>query len=55
MPKKPGTNPKGEFAFFNVVYEDRHRSVAATSMPRPVRGIDPAWLERIPPPTSAKL
>jgi hypothetical protein len=22
MPKKPGTNPKGEFAFFNVVYED---------------------------------
>jgi len=20
MPKKPGTNPKGEFAFFNVVY-----------------------------------
>lgn len=20
--KKPGTNPKGEFAFFNVVYED---------------------------------
>jgi hypothetical protein len=22
MPKRPGTNPKGEFAFFNVVYED---------------------------------
>ena len=22
MPKKPGTNPKGEFAFFNVVYVD---------------------------------
>ena len=22
MPKKPGTNPKGEFVFFNVVYED---------------------------------
>jgi hypothetical protein len=22
MPKKPGTNLKGEFAFFNVVYED---------------------------------
>src|ERR1700755_1977270 len=22
MPKKPGTNPKGEFAFFNVFYED---------------------------------
>jgi hypothetical protein len=22
MPKKPGTNPKGEFAFFNVLYED---------------------------------
>ena len=22
MPKKPGTNPKGEFAFFNVSYED---------------------------------
>jgi hypothetical protein len=22
MPKKPGTNPKGEFAFFNVTYED---------------------------------
>ena len=22
MPKKPGTNPNGEFAFFNVTYED---------------------------------
>jgi hypothetical protein len=22
MAKKPGANPKGEFAFFNVVYED---------------------------------
>jgi hypothetical protein len=22
MPKKPGTTPKGEFAFFNVTYED---------------------------------
>ncbi len=22
MPKKPGTNPKGEFAFFNILYED---------------------------------
>ncbi len=22
MAKRPGTNPKGEFAFFNVVYED---------------------------------
>jgi hypothetical protein len=22
MPKKPGTNPKNEFVFFNVVYED---------------------------------
>ncbi len=22
MPKKPGTNPKGEFAFFNITYED---------------------------------
>jgi hypothetical protein len=22
MPKKPGTNPKGEFAFFDVIYED---------------------------------
>jgi hypothetical protein len=22
MAKKPGTHPKGEFAFFNVVYED---------------------------------
>ncbi len=22
MAKKPGTNPKGEFAFFNVFYED---------------------------------
>lgn len=22
MPKKPGTNPKGEFVFFNVEYED---------------------------------
>jgi hypothetical protein len=25
MPKKPGTNPKGEFAFFDVVYEDDSR------------------------------
>ena len=25
MPKKPGTNPKGEFAFFDVVYEDGSR------------------------------
>ena len=22
MPKKPGTKPKGEFVFFDVVYED---------------------------------
>ena len=22
MPKKPGTNPKGEFVFFDVMYED---------------------------------
>jgi hypothetical protein len=22
MPKKPGTNPRGEFEFFDVVYED---------------------------------
>jgi hypothetical protein len=22
MAKKPGTNPKGQFAFFDVVYED---------------------------------
>ena len=22
MPKKPGTNPKNEFVFFNVLYED---------------------------------
>ncbi len=22
MAKKPGSNPKGEFAFFNIVYED---------------------------------
>ena len=22
MAKRPGTNPKGEFVFFNVVYED---------------------------------
>ena len=27
MAKKPGTNPKGEFVFFDVVYEDdSHRS-----------------------------
>ena len=25
MPKKPGTNSKGEFAFFNIVYEDGSR------------------------------
>jgi hypothetical protein len=33
MAKKPGTNPKGEFAIFNVVYEDgsqrSHRRVPA--------------------------
>ena len=33
MPKKPGTNPKNEFVFFNVVYEDgslrSHRRVPA--------------------------
>ncbi|HUL89831.1 MAG TPA: hypothetical protein VLU23_16840 [Pseudolabrys sp.] len=22
MPKKPGTNPKGEYVFFDVIYED---------------------------------
>jgi hypothetical protein len=22
MPKKPGTNPKNEFVFFDVIYED---------------------------------
>ena len=22
MPKKPGSNPKGEFVFFDVIYED---------------------------------
>src|SRR6516162_7500759 len=33
MPKKPGTNPKGEFALFNVVYEDNSvRSNAACPM-----------------------
>jgi hypothetical protein len=25
MAKKPGTNPKGEFVFFDVVYEDGSR------------------------------
>ena len=25
MPKKPGTNPKNEFVFFDVVYEDGSR------------------------------
>ena len=26
MAKKPGTNPKGEFAFFDVVYKDGSQS-----------------------------
>jgi hypothetical protein len=25
MPKKPGTNPKNEFVFFDVIYEDGSR------------------------------
>jgi hypothetical protein len=33
MAKKPGTNPKGEFVFFDVIYEDgsqrSHRRVPA--------------------------
>jgi hypothetical protein len=32
--QKSGTNPKGEFAFFNVVYEDdSQRSIAPASTP----------------------
>ena len=36
MAKKPGTNPKGEFVFFDVVYEDgsqrSNRRVPATAL-----------------------
>ena len=32
MAKKPGTNPKGEFAFFNVVYEDDSQRSKATAL-----------------------
>ena len=39
MPKKPGTNPKSEFVFFDVVYEDgsqrSNRRVPAELAPNP--------------------
>ena len=39
MPKKPGTNPKSEFVFFDVVYEDgsqrSNRRVPAALSPAP--------------------
>ena len=39
MAKKPGTNPKGEFVFFDVVYEDgsqrSNRRVPAELAPDP--------------------
>ena len=45
MAKKPGTNPKGEFAFFDVVYEDgsqrSNRRVPAALLGGP-DGDDPA-------------
>ena len=45
MPKKPGTNPKGEFAFFNVVYEDgsvRSNRRVPTSLLGGLEGDEPA-------------
>jgi hypothetical protein len=39
MAKKPGTNPKGEFVFFDVVYEDgsqrSNRRVPSELAPNP--------------------
>ena len=45
MPKKPGTNPKGEFAFFDVTYEDgsqRSNRRVPTSLLGGLEGDDPA-------------
>jgi hypothetical protein len=45
MAKKPGTNPKGEFAFFNVVYEDdsqRSNRRVPTELLGGLDGDDPA-------------
>ena len=45
MPKRPGTNPKGEFAFFNVVYEDgsvRSNRRVPTSLLGGLEGDEPA-------------
>ena len=41
MAKKPGTNPKNEYVFFNVVYEDGSQ--------RSNRRVPAELLERIPP------
>ncbi len=47
MPKKPGTNPKGEFVFFDVVYEDgsqrSNRRVPAELLGRAGEGRARAW------------
>ena len=45
MPKKPVTNPKGEFAFFDVIYEDgsqRSNRRVPTSLLGGLDGDDPA-------------
>jgi hypothetical protein len=44
MPKKPGTNPKGEFVFFDVIYEDgtqrSNRRVPSALAPDPKNDTD---------------
>ena len=45
MPKKPGTNPKGEFAFFDVIYEDgsqRSNRRVPTALLEGLEGDEPA-------------
>jgi hypothetical protein len=45
MPKKPGTNLRGEFAFFNVVYEDdsvRSNRRVPNDILRGLKGDEPA-------------
>jgi len=45
MPKKPGTNPKGEYAFFDVLYEDgsqRSNRRVPTSLLGGLEGDEPA-------------
>ena len=45
MAKKPGSNPKGEFAFFNVTYEDgsqRSNRRVPAELPGGLDGDEPA-------------